>query len=179
MVLVRKPETELLQGVFTTFPELSEWPTKDLYSKHPSRPDHWLYEGRADDIISFSNGEKLHPLTIEQSIEAHPEIRNAIVIGASRLQPGLLLDPADQGLDVQGQKRLLDQVWPLVKQANSETVTHGRISKRLICFTRSGKPLLRTRKGTVRRKLSVELYAEEINLLYETINSEADLPFES
>lgn len=92
MVLVRKSETKLLQGIFTTYPDLTEWPTKDLYSKHPTKTDHWLYEGRADDIIVFSNGEKLNPMSLEQSIEAHSEVKSAVVIGTGRFEPGLLID---------------------------------------------------------------------------------------
>lgn len=56
-VIVRKPELHLYQGVFGTFPHLTEWPMKDLYSKHPTKENIWLYRGRADDVIVFSTGE--------------------------------------------------------------------------------------------------------------------------
>ena len=167
MVLMRRPETEYLQAAFVTFPETSEWGTKDLYSKHPTKSHHWLYEGRADDIIIFSNGEKLNPLSSEQSIEAHPEIQSAIVIGTGRFQAGLLLDPVEETLDEDEQSQLLERVWPLVEEANSNTVAHGRINRNLIIFAKPEKPLLRTAKGSVRKKLSLELYSEEIDKLYD------------
>ena len=167
MVLVRSRNTEYLQAVFVTFPETSEWGTKDLYSKHPTKPHHWLYEGRADDVIVFNNGEKLNPLSLEQSIEGHPEIRSAIVIGTGRFQAGLLLDPVEGNLDEDSQNQVLRRVWPLIEEANGNTVAHGRINKNLIFFSNSEKPLLRTAKGSVRKKLSLELYSEEINNLYE------------
>ena len=179
MVLVRKPETELLQGAFATFPDISEWRTRDLYSKHPTKPYHWLYEGRADDIIVFSNGEKLNPLTPEQSIEAHPEIRSAVVIGAGRFQAGLLLDVQDQSLDTDHQSQVIERVWPLVQEANNNTVAHGRISKNLIFFTKPEQPLLRTAKGSVRKKLSIELYTKEIDMLFQEADLGAEVPSQS
>ena len=172
MVLVRRPKTEYLQAIFVTFPESSEWGTKDLYSKHPTKPHHWLYEGRADDIIVFSNGEKLNPLSSEQSIEAHAEIQNAIVVGAGRFQAGLLLDPIKETLDNYGQSQLIERVWPLIEEVNSNTVAHGRINRNLIFFAKPEKPLLRTPKGSIRKKLSLDLYSEEIDKLYQA--AEAD-----
>lgn len=58
-VIVRRPELEQYQGIFATFPKLTEWPMKNLYSKHPAKENVWLYRGRADDIIVFSTGEKI------------------------------------------------------------------------------------------------------------------------
>ncbi|RKU46996.1 hypothetical protein DL546_007719 [Coniochaeta pulveracea] len=69
------------QAVFYTFPDLSEWSTKDLYSPHPTLPDHWLYRGRADTVIVFSNGEKLNSLTLEDVIVGHPAVKGALVVG--------------------------------------------------------------------------------------------------
>ena len=175
MVLVRRPKTEYLQAIFVTFPESSEWGTKDLYSKHPTKPHHWLYEGRADDIIVFSNGEKLNPLSSEQSIEAHAEIQNAIVVGAGRFQAGLLLDPIKETLDNCGQSQLLERVWPLIEEVNGNTVAHGRINRNLIFFAKPEKPLLRTPKGSVRKKLSLDLYSEEIDKLYKATEADAKI----
>ena len=173
MVLVRRPETEYLQAIFVTFPEAAEWGTKDLYSKHPTKPHHWLYEGRADDIIIFSNGEKLNPLSLEQSIEAHPEVQNAIVIGIGRFQAGLLLDPVKGILDKDGQSQLFERIWPWIEEANGNTVAHGRINKNLVFFAKPEKPLLRTAKGSVRKKLSLGLYSEEIDELYKVADADA------
>lgn len=53
MVLVRDRLFDLFQAVFVTFPKIFEWRTRDLYTKHPSKPGLWLYKGRADDIIVF------------------------------------------------------------------------------------------------------------------------------
>ena len=61
LVIVRHPSTDPYHSAFLTFPELNEFPLNDLYSKHPTKPNHWLYVGRTDDVIVLSNGEKLSP----------------------------------------------------------------------------------------------------------------------
>lgn len=65
LVIVRNEKFDLLQGVFSTFPEIDQYGMKDLYEQHPSRPNAWVFRARADDIISFINAEKLNPVTME------------------------------------------------------------------------------------------------------------------
>jgi hypothetical protein len=71
-VIVRKDKNPGYQGFFYTFPDAKEYSTKDLYRPHPTLPDHWVYYGRADNIIVFSNGEKLNPASIETIMMRHP-----------------------------------------------------------------------------------------------------------
>ena len=71
LVIVRKDKHPGFQGVFYTFPELDEFDTKDMYKPHPTLPHHWIYCGRSDKIIVFSNGEKLNPVTIEETVVDH------------------------------------------------------------------------------------------------------------
>lgn len=84
-VIVRKAKDPGLQGFFYTFPRDKEYFTKDLYKAHPSLPDHWIYQGRADNIIVFSNGEKLNPVTIEEIVDDHPQVTGAVVFGSNKL----------------------------------------------------------------------------------------------
>jgi hypothetical protein len=49
LVIVRKPELDLMQAIFVTFPELDEYPTKDLFIPHLTEPGYWKYHGRRDD----------------------------------------------------------------------------------------------------------------------------------
>ncbi|KAI1844690.1 hypothetical protein JX266_009146 [Neoarthrinium moseri] len=51
--IVRKPEYDMYQGAFGAFPDLEEWPIKDLYRKHPTKDCLWLSQGRTDDIMVF------------------------------------------------------------------------------------------------------------------------------
>ncbi|MBE3049560.1 AMP-binding protein, partial [Candidatus Bathyarchaeota archaeon] len=43
LFLVRDPELELYQGIFTTFPAISEWSMSDLYERHPDPEKAFLY----------------------------------------------------------------------------------------------------------------------------------------
>lgn len=83
-VIVRKEKKPGLQGFFYTFPDDNEYYTKDLYKPHPSLPDHWIYYGRSDNIIVFSNGEKLNPITIEEIVSDHPLVKGALVVGSNK-----------------------------------------------------------------------------------------------
>ena len=62
LYFVRHLKLADIQPIFATFPNISEYPTKDLFSKHPTKDDLWLCRGRADDIIAYSTGEKMNPL---------------------------------------------------------------------------------------------------------------------
>lgn len=59
-------------------------------------------------------------------------------------------------------------MWPLVVQANKETVAHGQIAREFITLTNPEKPFPRAGKGTIQRAGAIKLYQEEIDRLYET-----------
>ncbi|KAG5657624.1 hypothetical protein KAF25_007657 [Fusarium avenaceum] len=175
LVIRRKdPEDPDIQSCFYTFPELSEWSTKDIYQPHPTLEDHWIYKGRADDVIVFSNGEKLNPVTIEATVSGHPLVQGAIVVGQERFQAALILEPTEEATpkNEDEAKAFINDVWPLIEKANSETVSHGRITKNLVTLSDPAMPFLRAGKGTVQRASTVKLYSDFIEVLYE--KAEAD-----
>jgi hypothetical protein len=51
MVFTRQSEAADFQGVFKNYRYLKEYSMSDIYSKHPTKPHHWKYEGRVDDMI--------------------------------------------------------------------------------------------------------------------------------
>ncbi|MCJ1295167.1 hypothetical protein MMC34_006729 [Xylographa carneopallida] len=166
LVRSKSPELAALQGIFFTFPDLDEFATKDLYSKHPSRVGWWLYRGRADDIIVFSNGEKLNPLAMEATIESHPAVLSALIGGHGKFQSVLLVEPVTPPSTEQEAEELLTKLWPTIEKANRQSPAHGRLFKDLVTFTSAEKPMLRAGKGTVQRRKTFELYEEELNALY-------------
>ena len=157
-----------MQPVFELFPELEEWPTKDLYVRHPTKQDHWRCIGRNDDVIVLSNGEKLNPVDTESRVvNSHSNITGALVIGQGRFAPGLLLEVRDVDVSDATQRALLiDEIWPAIQAANKEAAGHGQLSKALILFTSPSKPFLRTPKLSVRRKPTIDAYASEIEQMY-------------
>ncbi|KAM0297090.1 hypothetical protein HYE67_011378 [Fusarium culmorum] len=157
------------QAVFYVFPELSEWSTKDIYQPHPTLKDHWIHMGRADDIIVFSNGEKLNPVSIESAVSGHPLVKGALVVGQSRFQAALIIEPVEAHApkDEAEAEAFIDQVWPAIEQANSETVAHGRITRNLVAIADPSLPFARASKETVQRAATVKLYKNFIEALYE------------
>lgn len=170
MVIVRKPELEGCQAVFELFPQAEEFPTKDVFSRHPDpqKSDFWLCQGRTDDVLVLVNAEKLNPTSMEQTIESSPDVKSAMVIGQDRFQTCLLIDPMHE--DVSSSRRalqaLVDRVWPFVEQANREAPSHGKIMKSMVILTEPSKPMSRTAKGTVNRRQTTDIYADAIDAVY-------------
>lgn len=169
LVIVRDPSIEAYQGIFYTFPDLSEYKTRDLFSKHPSKRNLWRHEGRSDDIIVYSTGEKFNPISMENALNSHSKVRSAIVYGTEKFQSSVLIEPTNHECS---KDALLDELWPAIKTANISCPAHARImSKDFVAFTKPDKPFPRAGKGTVQRKQAEKLYETELNSLYEvTIN---------
>ncbi|KAB5511705.1 hypothetical protein GE09DRAFT_1180021 [Coniochaeta sp. 2T2.1] len=148
---------------------LNEWSTKDLFKPHPTVPDHWIYYGRLDNIIVFSNGEKLNPVTMESMVASHPRLKGALVVGQGKFQPAMIFEPATPLANADEEAKLVDDVWGTIQEANKATVAHGRIIKDLVMVARPEKPFSRSGKGEIQRGQATKLYADEIEELYNAI----------
>ncbi|KAL4861012.1 hypothetical protein BDV12DRAFT_208593 [Aspergillus spectabilis] len=87
----------LFQGIFHTFPEKQEINFKNLYMKHPTKPNLWAFKGRSDDLVA------------EAFITTHPAIAGCLVFGTGKPQARLLTklkDPSAPKID-----ELLDSIW--------------------------------------------------------------------
>lgn len=164
--IVRNPELEHKQAPFKLFPELQEYTSKDLFSRHPTKPNLWTHRGRADDIIVFLTGEKTNPISFEATIARDPDVSAALVVGAQRFQAALLVEPKEPLSTPSARAEFLERIWPLIVEANAACPAHARIARSHITFTIPEKPLLRAGKGTVQRAPSVTLYRDEITRLY-------------
>jgi thioester reductase-like protein len=165
-IVVRNQQESMLQGPFYTFPGSSTFETKDLYQPHPTLAHHWLHSGRIDDVIVFSNGEKLNPVSIESIVGTHPEIHRAVVIGQGRFQAGIILEPVQYPIDEKARRELIERVWPLVQSANAQTVAHGRIARHMITISDPNKPFPYSAKGSLQRGSMLKLYTDKIESLY-------------
>lgn len=162
----KDPNDPVDQPLFYTFPELTEWSTGDLYKKHPTLPDHWIYHGRADNIIVFSSGEKFNPVTVEDAIMGDSAIKGALVVGQDRFQPALILEPFNQPKNEEEARALIDQVWPVIEAANKTAVAHGQIVRQLVSLSDPNIPFRRASKGTIQRGLTVKNYESQIDEMY-------------
>ncbi|KEF56727.1 uncharacterized protein A1O9_06917 [Exophiala aquamarina CBS 119918] len=165
--VLRRSSTSDFQAVWHSFPELQEYRTNDLFTKHPEREGLWLYTGRRDDVIVLSNGEKFNPINMEKYIEEHPSVKRALVIGQSRFQAALLVEPDWATLDdKQSEDVFIDNIWAHVEMANLLVASHGRIMKSHISCTARDLPFKTTPKGNTQRKAVCEEYAKRIDDIY-------------
>lgn len=163
-VIVKTTSAAEFQSIFYAFPDIKQFITGDLFSRHPKNPNLWTYRGRSDDILVFSNGEKTNPISMELEIRNHPKVNDVLVVGHGKFQSALLIElnlgetAVDEGL--------VEDTWPLIEKANKSCPGHARIVKPLIMFTKQVKSLARTPKGTIQRRKNYKLYQEEIDELY-------------
>lgn len=168
LVFTRNKDTEDFQPVFAHFVDATEYETRDLFTQHPTQPDLWAYHSRIDDVIVFLNGEKTNPVTFEEEVIAHPEVKAALVIGAQRLEAALLVDLiSTQQVSDEEYSAIVDRIWPIVDKANRATPAHARVSKDKILLAHPDRPMVRTGKGTVQRGATLAAYAEDIEKLYQ------------
>ena len=163
LVMHRNPALEKVRALSCNFPEVETWHTKDLFRKHPSKPNLWRFYGRVDDIIVLSNGEKFNPVPSEIAVQNHPSVAGALIVGHGRFQPALLVELRDQPFSRQS---LLDNLWTVIEAANGQAQEHGRISRSMILIAGQDKPFDRAAKGTIIRRSTTRKYEREIEDLY-------------
>ena len=166
LVLPRNRNNERLLTPFLHFPDLRAYPTNDLFTPHPTKPDFWHYRGRNDDIIVFLNGEKTNPISFEGVVSSHPEVSAALMVGSQRMEAALIVELAGgaKSLSTEQRAQTLDRIWPKIEEANRSCPAHARIDQTHVLF--ADVPFLRAGKGTVQRKPTLQQYASRIDGLY-------------
>ena len=172
--MVRHPSTDPYHATWYTFPDQPEYSTKDLFSKHPTKPNLWFYEGRSDDVIVFSNGEKFNPSGMEATLRTHPDVSRVIVVGQARFEPAALIElhapPSEEW-----KKHLLESFTPYLIKVNETAPAYAKLQRDHLAFTTPEKPMILADKGTVKRTPTAKAYAEEIEQLYAHAN-DSSLP---
>ncbi|KAL7277648.1 hypothetical protein ACG7TL_008575 [Trametes sanguinea] len=153
----------------------------DLLERHPTDPKRWKVFGRKDDQIMLSTGEN-------GMLVHDPRIASALMFGRSRIEPGVLIEPAN-GIhinpeDKQQLEEYIDSIWyvrvhtspeqrangvddrPTVEKVNTRFPAYANIKRNMIVVTSPKKPLEYTPKGTPRRGVCLKLYGDEIEDLY-------------
>ncbi|KAK4863281.1 hypothetical protein LT330_002059 [Penicillium expansum] len=164
-VISRQENARGFKGIFHTYPDINVYRTNDLYTPHPTNPHLWKFYGRKDDVIVLSNGEKFTPVGMETIIEGHPLVRKAVIVGQSRFQAGLLVEPSHGGPGMDA-KAFVEEIWPTVQVANQTIAAHGRVMKNRIWLAVKTKPFKTTPKGSVQRHAVLRDYRKEIDAMY-------------
>ncbi|KAJ7486758.1 putative aminoadipate reductase [Mycena latifolia] len=166
---------ETHQVAVENLPDVKGYSTKDVFERHPTKPDLYRIVGRLDDVLIMANGEKTVPGPMEDVMMASPSIVGAVMFGRERNQVGVLIEPNPQyKLDPKDEQQLAkfrNLIWPVIEEANENAPTFARIYKEMILVTDPEKPMARAPKRTVMKKATIALYKEEIEALYDTIEA--------
>ncbi|KAH6696768.1 putative NRPS-like enzyme [Leptodontidium sp. MPI-SDFR-AT-0119] len=158
---------------FHPLPRFARIQNPRFFSPHPTKPGFWKHRSRIDDVIMFLNGEKTNPVTFEQEVSRHPEVKSALVVGHQRFEASLLVERTkDDDLSLEEQEQLIDSIWPVVQYANTQCPTHARISRSKIMLADPTMPFLRAPKGTIQRQATLNIYEDKINKMY--LESDSD-----
>ncbi|KAJ7613299.1 acetyl-CoA synthetase-like protein [Mycena polygramma] len=167
------PDTHQL--AIENLPDVKGYSTKDLFERHPTKPDMYRIVGRLDDVLIMANGEKTVPGPMEDEIMASPMISAAIMFGHERSEVGVLVDPnPTYTVDSNDEDQLAqfrNLIWPVIESANENAPAFAHIYKEMILLMRPEKPIVRTGKGTINKKGTIARYKPEIDNLYETIET--------
>ncbi|KAF7347156.1 Acetyl-CoA synthetase-like protein [Mycena venus] len=167
------PETH--QVSVENLPDVKGYSTKDLFVRHPTKPDFYKIVGRLDDVLIMANGEKTVPGPMEDIMMASPHIVGAVMFGRERNQVGVLIEPSLQHkIDPKDEQQIVkfrNLIWPIVEEANENAPAFARIYKEMILVTEPGRPMVRAPKGTVIKKATIASYTQDIDELYDTIEA--------
>jgi acyl-CoA synthetase (AMP-forming)/AMP-acid ligase II len=150
-------ESAWVQPIFKIHTAVEQISLGDLYTQHPKDPEMWKHYGRADDLLNFLTGETFHPRPAEQRIAAHPGVVEVLLVGTRRPKASLIVRL--------GEHEDLDDVWNVIDEVNKDSPVYARVARHMILAV--PKPFLKTAKGTVQRKTTLELYEKELDMLYE------------
>jgi len=169
-LVFRRQENAHWQQIFLLYPELDEYPTKDLFVKHPSKEGLWLYAGRSDDMVVLANGNGLHASSLEAIIIRQPTVQAVLIGGEGRDLPFLLVKPSEDVLSSGGEREaILSAIWPAVEAANSSISELMNIKKELTILWKIEKPFIQAGKGSLLRRETFGLYSGEIEAAYDAL----------
>jgi thioester reductase-like protein len=181
LAFVRDPAAHKHQGAFWTFPESGEYSMKDIYKRHHSKPNLWMYMGRIDDTIVLANGEKFTPNTAESLMSQNKYVKAALIVDCGT-QPALLIEPVERP---PGETSLADwhaSILQTAEIANSTLPAHAQIHKSHIKLLDEPNSFLRSSKGEPQRlptTKSLSHLIEEIMNSADCCGSDQDLDFAS
>jgi aryl carrier-like protein len=167
----RNAHASLFQGIFHTFPDQDSINFKDLYMRHPTKPNLWAFKGRNDDLIVLSNGYKILPLEIEALISTHPAINGCLVIGSKRRQAGLIIELKNP---LAKSDELAESIWAAIEECIAIARYTVQLSCDYVTFAQQDKPFVRTDKGTVKRRATLLLYEDYIERFYSSRSNETE-----
>lgn len=144
-----------------------EFRTGDLFSEHPTNKGLWKFRGRRDDIIVFSTGEKFNPIDMEAALQEISGVKSAIISGTGRPRSALIIEPDPVHVNGVAKEGILAEVRHSLCSLRENFPGHARIIPENIVIAPVEKPFLRAGKGTIQRQMTVALFKDELDALYQ------------
>ncbi|KAJ4984676.1 putative male sterility protein [Stagonosporopsis vannaccii] len=153
--------------------------TADLFAPHPSIPDAWIYNSRADSQLTLITGKKFDPAPLEDAIATSPHLSDVLIFGTNRPYPGALLLRSQTASQMKDQE-LVEAIKPVIEKLNRESQDHARIPYDMLIPLPHQEPLEKSSKGTLIRRSAEARFENIINRAYEEQEStqSADVPDE-
>ncbi|KAK3647930.1 hypothetical protein LTR22_013543 [Elasticomyces elasticus] len=156
------------RNVFLVDPSMDVYSTRDLWRAAPGREGYWMNAGRVDDFVKLASMTKFNAVAIERMIDGHPAVARCVVAGDSRKAAVILVEPSPElePYDNTPSSEIIERVWPAIEAANEHLLPEARLTKALVVITNAGKPIIKTAKGTVSRRSTLEIYEKKIDGAY-------------
>ena len=139
--------------------------TGDLFIQDPPGSGFFVLQGRRDDLIIHTNGEKTNALPLQLDIQSSTKVINKVIaLGQSRPNVCLLVEVHEDYDPSSALTRA--HVWEAVQEVNERYSVHSRILESMIYILPEGDALPVTPKGNVKRNEAERIYASEIERLY-------------
>ncbi|KAL5121846.1 hypothetical protein ACEQ8H_000061 [Pleosporales sp. CAS-2024a] len=154
--------------------------TADLFARHPTIENAWLYHSRADSQLTLITGKKFDPAPLESAMATSPHLDDVVIFGNGRPYPGALLLRSEQSSHL-SDRELLETIRPAVERLNRESQDHARIPfHMLIPLPHQNQPLEKSSKGTLIRKAADARFEDAVNAAYaaQDTENETEVPDE-
>jgi hypothetical protein len=139
--------------------------TGDLFIQDPPGSGSFVLQGRRDDLIIHTNGEKTNTLPLQLDIQSSSKIISKVIaLGNSRPCVSLLIEVHEDYDPASSLTR--SKIWEAVQSINHRYPVHSRILQDMIYILPEGNKLPVTPKGNVKRNEAERIYASEIEMLY-------------
>jgi thioester reductase-like protein len=147
--------------------------TRDLFVRHPEKPDRFKYVGRLDDWLALVNGEKINPVQFEHTVLTDSRVAEAVVFGAGQVAAGLVIVPA-KGWDHVSEDEFIKLVQPTIDAANAQAEAYAKIDREHIRVLRAEaiNDCPKTDKGTVIRAA----FYKKFEALIKSVYADAERP---
>ncbi|KAI9784017.1 MAG: putative secondary metabolism biosynthetic enzyme [Peltula sp. TS41687] len=145
--------------------------TSDLFAPHPSIPNAWKYQCRADSQLALSTGKKFDPAPMEAALSSSSLLDDVLIFGNGRPFAGALLFPSKSTFSL-SDNDLIKSIWPEIEKLNSKGQPHARLGKGMLQVVHlTDSKLEKSSKGTILRAQAEREFQQQIIQAYEKMEA--------